>query len=353
MNRKINEKNKNMPKKIFPKKIENKRLNKRKYKSHIISRYTINENKLMQNIEQKNEKINEQNDILNLGLNIDNEKKYNKKNKIFNISPSKENIFISESFNSERISDSNKEKESEKNKEEFEKKKLYTPDYEKYNDLNYEDALNYDKRSFSQMFLAFLYQQHAIINTFFAEIFLELRAIKISFFVFGLQINFFLNAFFYTDEYISDTFYNNGILNFFSSLPKSIYSFLVTIIISALLKMLSNSKTQLIEIIEGKDKNPNYLKDVEDELKKLNKKLYIYFFIVFILGILFTYYSTAFCAVYKNSQTFWLTGCFESLAMDLFMPFIICFILSGIRYLSIKKKLKFLYKINSIIENIF
>ena len=182
MNRKIKEKNKNMPKKIFPKKIENKRLNKQKYKSHIISRHTINENNLMQNIEQKNEKINEQNDILNLGLNIDNEKKYNKKNKIFNISPSKENIFISESFNSERISDSNKEKESEKNKEEFEKKKLYTPDYEKYNDLNYEDALNYDKRSFSQMFLAFLYQQHAIINTFFAEIFLELRAIKISFF---------------------------------------------------------------------------------------------------------------------------------------------------------------------------
>ena len=352
MNRKIKEKNKNMPKKIFPKKIENKRLNKRKYKSHIISRYTINENKLMQKIKKKNEKINEQNDILNLGLNIDNEKKYNKKNKIFNISPSKENIFISESFNSERISDSNKEKESEKNKEEeFEKKKLYTPDYEKYNDLNYEDALNYDKRSFSQMFLAFLYQQHAIINTFFAEIFLELRAIKISFFVFGLQINFFLNAFFYTDEYISDTYYNNGILNFFSSLPKSIYSFLVTIIISALLKMLSNSKTQLIEIIEGKDKNPNYLKDMEDELKKLNKKLYIYFFIVFLLGIIFTYYSSAFCAVYKNSQTFWLIGCFESLAMDLFMPFIICFILAGIRYLCIKKKLRILYKINSIIEN--
>ena len=171
--------------------------------------------------------------------------------------------------------------------------------------------------------------------------------------MFGLEINFFLNAFFYTDEYISDTYYNNGILNFFSSLPKSIYSFLVTIIISALLKMLSNSKTQLIEIIEGKDKNPNYLKDVEDELKRLNKKLYIYFFIVFLLGIIFTYYSSAFCAVYKNSQTFWLIGCFESLAMDLFMPFIICFILSGIRYLSIKKKLKFLYKINSIIENIF
>ena len=41
--------------------------------------------------------------------------------------------------------------------------------------------------------------------------------------------------------------------------------------------MLSDSKDQLIKIIEEKDKNPNYLKDVEVELKKLNKKLYFYF----------------------------------------------------------------------------
>ncbi len=268
------------------------------------------------------------------------------------ISPSKEkeNIISCESINSE-IS-SNKKKESEKNKEAFEKRKLYTPEYEKYNHLDFEDALYFDKRNFFQMFWAFICQQHVIINTFFAEIFLELRAIKISFFIFGLEINFFFNAFFYTDDYISDTYHNNGILNFFSSLPKSVYSFLVTLIISALLKMLSNSKDQLIKIIEKKDNNPNYLKDVEVELKKLNRKLYIYFIIVFILGILFAYYSSAFCAVYKNSQTFWLIGCFESLGMDLLTPFGICFVLAAIRYLCIKKKFKLLYKIYSIIEKI-
>jgi hypothetical protein len=308
INPKINETKKNMKNKRFPQKIKNKKLNNRRLKYH---------NTIPRNISSSKDKV----------------------------------VTIScESINSERNSD--KKKESEKNKEAFEKKKLYIPEYEKYNDLDYEEALNYDKRYFYQMYLGFLYQQHVIINTFFAEVFLELRAIKISFFIFGLEIGFFFNAFFYTDDYISDTYYNNGILDFFSSLPKSIYSFLVTILISSLLQMLSNSKDQLIKIIEEKDNNQNYLKAVEVELKKIKKKLYIYFIIVFILGLLFTYYSSAFCAVYKNSQTFWLMGCFESLGMDLLLPFIICFALAGIRYLCIKKKLKLLYKIYSIIEKI-
>ena len=48
--------------------------------------------------------------------------------------------------------------------------------------------------------------------------------------------------FFYTDEYISNAYYNDGVLDFFSSLPKSIYSLIATIVITNLLNMLSNSK---------------------------------------------------------------------------------------------------------------
>ena len=218
--------------------------------------------------------------------------------------------------------------------------------------MKYEEALATDKRNIFQMYLAFLFQNHIIFNTFFAEIYLELRNIKIGFFIFGLEISFFLNAIFYTDKYISDTYHNNGVLNFFSSLPKAIYSFIVTTILSLLLKMLSNSKKQLIKIIEEKDKNPNYIKDVESELNKLHKKLYIYFILVFILGIAFTYYCSAFCAVYINSQTFWLIGCLESFALDLLIPFIICLALAGIRYISINEKLIYLYKIYSLMEKI-
>ena len=111
--------------------------------------------------------------------------------------------------------------------------------------MEYFEALKKDNRNFFQIYLAFLFQQHVIFSTFFGEIYFELRTIKISFLLFGYEISFFLNALFYTDDYISDTYHNNGILDFFSSLPKSIYSFLITLIISMLLKMLSDSKKQL------------------------------------------------------------------------------------------------------------
>ena len=37
---------------------------------------------------------------------------------------------------------------------------------------------------------------------------------------------------FFTDEYISDAYHNNGVLDFIAGLPKSIYSFISAMIIT-------------------------------------------------------------------------------------------------------------------------
>ena len=239
------------------------------------------------------------------------------------------------------------EKETEKEKEKglgnmrLKYKRInyaYTP--EELNDMDFEEALREDKRNYYRIFISYLLIEHIIFNTFCTDIYLELRPIKLSFLIFGYEINFFLNALFYTDSYISDTYHNDGVLDFFSSLPKSIYSFLVTIVISGLLKMLSNSKKQLNKIIKERQDKTEYLTKMEKELQKFKKKIILYFIIVFILGFLFAYYVSAFCAVYQNSQTFWLIGCLESLALDFVTPFIICLALSILRYIGLKKRRK-------------
>ena len=185
-----------------------------------------------------------------------------------------------ESIKSEKVSE-NKNEESEK------KNKIYFSKSEEYEDMEYDEAIKKDKRNFYQIYKSFIFEKHIILNTFFTEVYLELRAIKISFLFFGYSISFILNAIFYTDEYISDTYHNNGVLDFASSLPKSIYSFIVTIILSSLLKMLSNSKKQLTNIINNKKDEQEYYKALEKEFNKLNKKLMAYFIIVFILGLFF------------------------------------------------------------------
>ena len=121
-------------------------------------------------------------------------------------------------------------------------------------EIDYEQAIIYDKRKYFRMYWAFLVETQNILGTFCTKHYLDLFVIKLSFFVFSFQISFFLNAFFYTDEYISDAYHNNGILNFFSGLPKSIYSLVATIVITNILNMLSNSKNELIEVIEKKEK---------------------------------------------------------------------------------------------------
>ena len=217
-------------------------------------------------------------------------------------------------------------------------------------DMEFKEAIIYDKRSYLRMYWSFLVDSQIILSTFCTENYLNLFVIKLSFFVFTFQISFFLNALFYTDEYISDTYHNDGVLDFISSLPKSIYSFVATLITTNLLRMLSNSKSELQKVIKEKGNNKDYKIIINNKLKKLRNKLIIYFIIVFLLGIFFSYYVTTFCAVYRNSQKYWFYGCLESFAMDSLISIISCAILSLLRYISIKKKNECLYKTTNFIS---
>ena len=87
--------------------------------------------------------------------------------------------------------------------------------------MDYEYAVIYDKRSYLRIYWSFLVDTQIILGTFCTENYLQLFVIKLSFLICTFQISFFLNALFYTDEYISDAYHNDGVLDFFSGLPKT------------------------------------------------------------------------------------------------------------------------------------
>ena len=218
-------------------------------------------------------------------------------------------------------------------------------------DMEYKEAIIYDKRNCLKIYWGFLVDSQIILGTFCTDNYLDLFAIKLSFLVFTFQISFFLNALFYTDEYISNAYHNDGILDFFSGLPKSIYSFVATLITTNLLRLLSSSKSELIKLIREKRNYPNYFHLIKMKLSKLCIKLIIYFILVFIFSLLFLYYVTAFCAVYKNSQKYWFYGCLESFGTDCLVALNVCIFVSLFRYISIKKKIKCCYIFANIIAN--
>ena len=217
-------------------------------------------------------------------------------------------------------------------------------------DMDYELAIIHDNRSFLKMYWGYLLDAQIILGTFCTENYLNLLVIKLSFCIFTFQISFFLNAFFYTDEYVSDAYHNDGVLDFVTGLPKSIYSFIATLITTNLLKMLSNSKSELMQVIREKRISPNYIYLIDIKLRKLKRKLIIYFIVLFLLSLLFLYYVTAFCAVYRNSAKYWLLGCLESFGIDSLFAIIICIFLALFRFIAIKKHIKCLYVFANIIS---
>ena len=229
--------------------------------------------------------------------------------------------------------------------------KLYKTEIndEELDEMDFEEAIIYDKRSYLKLYWSSLIDSQIILSTFFTSNNLYLFLIKLSFFISNFQMNFFLNALFYTDEYISDAYHNNGVLDFVSGLPKSIYSFVSTLIITNLLKMLSNNKSELMQLIKESSKNKKYLKLINIKLKKLRNKLIIYYILIFLLGLIFLYYVSSFCAVYRYSQKYWLHGCLESFAMDGISPFIISIFISLLKYIAIKKKNKYFFILYNIV----
>jgi len=216
---------------------------------------------------------------------------------------------------------------------------------------DHEEAIFYDKRGYLKMYWGFLVDTQIILGTFCTDNHLDLFAIKLSFFIFTFQISFFLNALFYTDKYISNAYHNNGVLDFVSGLPKSIYSFIATLITTNLLRMLSTSKNELLRLIIEKLKYKSYISLIQIKLAKLRTKLIIYFIIVFLFSIIFLYYVSVFCAVYRNSQKYWFLGCLESFGIDSSLSIIICIFLAIFRYISIKKRTKYLYVLGNLISN--
>ena len=359
--------------KIFKQEINKKNKKKNTYKlntqsfskSELVSFNNSNliKNKDKELFDKKNiQESNIQSHILNINDNIINQEKYskgkikemisenkNKEGEYYTIKTKKRKTKRIKSRTKnikETIAENDKEENSSKKKEISVRIELTNDEIQ---DMDYEEAIIYDKRTFLKMYWSYLLDSQIILGTFLTENHLNLLIIKISLFINIFAISFFLNAIFYTDEYISNAYYNNGILDFVSGLPKSIYSFLVTLITTNLFQMLSNSKAELMKLIRENSNNKRYKKFIKVKLNKLKNKLIIYFILVFTLGLLFLYYVSAFCAVYRYSQKYWFYGCLESFGMDFLIAFITSLFLSLLRYISIKKKKKFFLVLANII----
>ena len=175
--------------------------------------------------------------------------------------------------------------------------------------------------------------------------------IKISFFLISFSLYFTINGFFFTDKSMHNIYINNGSYNILNQIPKILYSFSISFVIQQILKILSLSENDIIEL-----KQERILDIVFQKSKKIENRLKIKFIIFFILGlclmIFFWYFITLFCAVYNNTQIILIRDTIISFSVSLLYPFGLNLLPGIFRMHALKAKNKdkeYIYKIGMII----
>ena len=243
------------------------------------------------------------------------------------------------------LNNNNKDKQIEK------LKNIMKYNTDEMNDLSYDLALNYDKRSYCQFYISLLRVKHNLIYSFYNYDDYNSRIIKIDLFFIGLIMDYAVNALFFNDETMHKIYIDKGLFDWETQIPITIYSFLISTILNIPLSLLGLSNDSIIAF--------KHLKNIGIKKKRkklifcLKLKFIFYFLISFIFLLFFWYYISIFGVVYKNTQYHLLKDTLLSFALSLFYPFITCLLPGLFRISSLsnpKKKRECLYNFSKIFQ---
>ena len=233
----------------------------------------------------------------------------------------------------------------------FDNRKINFTDRE-LDDMDYEMALIYDKRTFYQYYWAELKQNQIIIFTFLPMDDFNLMYVKIALFIisFGLFIT--INGFFFSDETMHKVYEDNGAFDIIYQIPQILYSSIISSFVNVLLKNLSLSDNNILELKKDTYYSIHKAKIKARQIERcLRIKLIIFFILSLLLMLFFWYFISCFCAVYKNTQVILLKDTGISFGASLIYPFILSLLPGIFRIPSLKNgNRKFLFIISCLIN---
>ena len=204
-----------------------------------------------------------------------------------------------------------------------------------FNDLGYKKAFKYDHRTFFQYYLSLLFTKHIIFQIFNTKDY-NAYSIKVLLFFFNFSSCYAVNALFFNDDTMHQIYEDEGDFNFIYQLPQIAYSTILSFFIDNITTFLAFSEDNIIEL--KKDKNLNEISKKGRRMKDSLKIKFIFFFIVnFILILLFWYYLSCFCAVYKNTQFHLIKDTLISFLLGFITPFGTNIITALVRIYSLKR----------------
>ncbi len=300
-----------------------------------------------ENADEVNKEINKEN-IRESKSNFN----YNKKSEMHNTSPA---IYIYDlilgNYPKESIIEETDDKEKSKI---ITKREYYFLNDGEINELDYDNSLFHDKRSFIRIYYSYLKYNSILIFTFFLCEDFNLNFVKYALFVNYLILYLTFNTCFYNNNTIHNIYINEGDYVIGYHAWKIFLAFIISIIFIKLIKWW-------ITFYRRKSLNMKLLKrytDTKNEILRMIEEyhfnLKIYFPISLILIIFFWYYVSCICAVFRYSLWCLLINWAICFIFHFCYSLVLNLIPATLRYISLKKDgRECLYKASRIISYFF
>ena len=220
--------------------------------------------------------------------------------KLYKINNSaKNNISFSSKRELKIISEITEKKEKIQIKEKIEPEKEEKKEFDAFelNQLEYDEAIQYDKRTFIRTYWDILSREHKIIFTFFICNDYNLLYIKYSRFIFLFATDMAMNVFFFSDESMHKIFLNYGKYNFIQQIPQIVYTTIISQLIEVFLCYLSLTDKHIYNI-----KNLSQSSDkiaIIKILRCIKIKLINFYIFTFMFFLFYWYTIVSFCVFMK------------------------------------------------------
>ena len=309
--------------------------------------------------EQKDNKdIN--NSIEEIDLDLEKEKqkieelppnKYNKKTELHNTSPA---IYIYNLILSDYPTGLTIESKEEKEKSNIITKREYSflNDGE-INELDYDNSVFHDNRNFIRLYYSFLKYNCIIIFTFFVYEDFNLNLVKYALLVFYALLYLTFSTAFFNNNTIHNIYINEGDYVITYHIWKIILAFILSLIFIKLIKWW-------ITFYRRKSLRMKLLKRYTDAKNEILRMIELYHFHLKIffpiscaLFILFWYYISTVCAVYRYSYWHLLLNWAFCAAFHMGYSIVLNIIPTIFRFFAIRKEIKCLYTASQIISYFF
>ena len=220
------------------------------------------------------------------------------------------------------------------------------------NSFSYKKALDLDKRTYFQYYFSLLKTKHIFFFAFIASDDYNLTTIKIYLFFFSFALYLTVNTFFFNDSTMHKIFVDKGDFNFIYQLPQILYSTILSAIFTIIVKKLSLSEEDILNI-KNQTKKEKFATTFAKKIKFLLIKFIILSFINTLFLSMFWYYLGCFCAVYRNTQVHLITDTLISFGLSLVYPLGLNLLPGLLRIPALRAKNKdkeCLYKLSKIIQ---